>query len=113
MMRRFAWCGMNRSMSPGVRPAAPMTSRDTSSIARTAILKVSLPRILIVWSFPDGLLGRRMRGAAAGDHDVVGHRAVGVDARREDPPRRIPRPDQHRPRPVREDHAGRPVLPVD
>ena len=52
MIRRFAWCGTNRSTSAGVSRSRASTSRETSSIDRMAILNVSFPFILIRFSRP-------------------------------------------------------------
>src|SRR5262245_59489292 len=43
MMRRFAWCETNRSISAGVRPLRSRTRRAISSVLRTANLNTVAP----------------------------------------------------------------------
>src|SRR2546426_5713970 len=63
--------------------------------------------------FTDRGLRRRIGRPSAGDHDVVSHRAIGVDARRQHAAGRIARRHQDSPGAVREDDACGAVLPVD
>ena len=45
MIRMLAWCGMNRSMSDGCRPARSMAAKAVEARVRVANRYVSLPSI--------------------------------------------------------------------
>ncbi len=49
MIRMFAWCGMNRSMSSPVSPARSSAWSAASAMDRTAALKTSRPAIFTRW----------------------------------------------------------------
>src|SRR5690625_7770669 len=73
MMRMLAWCGMNTSMSAGVRPAASIALAPTLAISKLAHLNTVGPFCRKV--------GQEEIGRAAGREGGEGAGAVGAGER--------------------------------
>jgi hypothetical protein len=98
-----------RGLEPFAREDLAGNVLDRSNGDLEGLVPLHADEVLVV---PDGLGGRGPFGAAGEDRDELRHLPVGVQRRRQDPARRIARVHHGRTRTVREDHAGRPVVPV-
>ncbi len=113
MIRRFAWCGMRKSISSGFTLLYARASCTTPSSASTAALKVSFPFILIkCMRLCMVSCDRRMLCPACRKIEEIPEGTVGVKMGGEDPVFAGMPLDHDGARSISEEDAGSPVLPV-
>ena len=115
MMRRFAWCDTNRSMSDAVRLLRASSRAQTSPVLVTANLKTVCALLLdVVQALVHGLVRRRLPAAAGRHAQRRPAAAVHLVLEVEDAePVLRRRADDHGAGAVAEEHAGRAIGVVD
>ncbi len=114
MMRMLAWCATKRSTSVPVKSLRSRICSLASANFRTAYLKTCCALLLdVVQPLVDRLVARRAQAAARRHVQVAGPGAVHLVREVEDAGAVLARLEDHRPRGVAEEDAGRAVLEVE